>query len=331
MKSITMAVVLTSCALFGTKAYAHVQLDAPAEGEVLQVGSVFTIKWHILIQHETLGWNVWYSTSRADGPWISIAEDLPAGDPSVGSVHTYDWIVPDALADEVHVRVQQDNSGMDYEDVITARLSTGQLAECIDGDGDGYGSPGDSVCPNGALEDCDDTNIDINPGASEDCTSDGDQDCDGLADADDPDCERNTVVVEQIGLSFDPADITVAPGDTIEWRFTSGIHTVTSGSPCTADGRFDLPLDGSNTSASYTLPLEEPDGVIPYFCTPHCFLGMTGTITVSSDGDLDGSNNGDSPGGQTGGSVCGAGAAALMELALISLLCIRIRFRRQHR
>lgn len=90
-----------------------------------------------------------------------------------------------------------------------------------------------------------------------------------------------TITVNQVGFAFDPADITAAPGDTIEWNWASGTHTVTSGAPCVADGRFDSPLTSGNPTVSYVIPMDEPDGVIDYFCSPHCGpFNMVGTITV---------------------------------------------------
>ena len=60
---------------------------------------------------------------------------------------------------------------------------------CNDGDGDGYGDPGDPSCPGGGQTDCDDTDADVNPGATEDCYDGADNDCDGNADEWDPDCQ----------------------------------------------------------------------------------------------------------------------------------------------
>ena len=54
---------------------------------------------------------------------------------------------------------------------------------CDDDDGDGYGSPGDANCLNGAEEDCDDTDPDVYPGAEEVCNG-VDDDCDGDVDVD---------------------------------------------------------------------------------------------------------------------------------------------------
>jgi len=55
---------------------------------------------------------------------------------------------------------------------------------CTDVDGDGY-SPVGGAC---GLIDCNDTVITIHPGAPENCTNGLDDDCDGLIDANDPEC-----------------------------------------------------------------------------------------------------------------------------------------------
>ena len=207
--------------------------------------------------------------------------DLPPGSPILGSIHTYDWTVPDDPSDQVRVRVRMDNSGKDYYDISNGNLAIGSPGVCNDVDNDGYGSPGNPSCPNGAAGDCDDADPEINPGAAEVCNDFADNDCDELTDGDDPDCGGPTTHhVVQVGLTFDPADIVVAAGDTIEWHWADDIHTVTSGIPCTPDGRFNDPLDSANQVITYTVPLNEPGGVIPYFCIPDCLAGMIGTITV---------------------------------------------------
>ena len=83
------------------------------------------------------------------------------------------------------------------------------------------------------------------------------------------------------GASFIPADLTVAPGDTIRWTYGSGdFHTVTAGTKCIADNlHFNEFLHPGNPEVVYEVP-RKFEGVIPYFCIPHCGIGMVGTITV---------------------------------------------------
>jgi len=88
-----------------------------------------------------------------------------------------------------------------------------------------------------------------------------------------------THVVNQVGFSFAPVNITVLPGDTVEWHWSSGFHTVTSGLPCTSDGLFHELLDPANTLATFVIP-DDGTTLIPYLCVPHCGIGMTGTITI---------------------------------------------------
>ena len=105
-------------ALAASPASAHVAMDYPNGGEIFYEGDTVTIEWHVVIQHSLLNWDLWYSISGNTGPWTEIAVDLPPGDPTQGSVHTYDWIIPpEAVAGAVWVRVRMDNSGTDYYDV----------------------------------------------------------------------------------------------------------------------------------------------------------------------------------------------------------------------
>jgi len=98
-------------------AQAHVNLDAPNGGEQMVVGSQFTITWHILISHTLLNWDLSYSTNGPNGPFTLIVEDLAPGSGAVGSIHTYDWTVPNIPDDTMWILVKMDNVGTDYYDV----------------------------------------------------------------------------------------------------------------------------------------------------------------------------------------------------------------------
>lgn len=99
---------------------AHIVIQTPNGGEVFDAGSEVTIEWEITVRHITENWDIWYSTTGKDGPWIEIAMDLPVGDPSSGSLHSYQWIVPDVSSDQMRIRVQQDNLNFDYDDKSNA-------------------------------------------------------------------------------------------------------------------------------------------------------------------------------------------------------------------
>jgi len=66
---------------------------------------------------------------------------------------------------------------------------------CMDGDGDGYGDPGHNFHCTYTETDCDDSNPDVNPGATEGplgdptCSDTLDNDCDDLTDAEEPSCD----------------------------------------------------------------------------------------------------------------------------------------------
>jgi hypothetical protein len=102
--------------LFTGQVHAHVTLDFPNGGEVLEAGSVTQIEWHDVVTHGSADYDLWYSTTGPEGPWIVINSDLP---PS-GS---YDWVVPDTPSNQVRLRVQQDNSGVDYLDISDSDLA----------------------------------------------------------------------------------------------------------------------------------------------------------------------------------------------------------------
>ena len=77
-------VVAAAAALVMTNpARAHVRIIVPNGGEVLEVGSTYTIEWTIVIQHNQLNWDLWYSITGPGGPWTTIVENLPPDRKSV--------------------------------------------------------------------------------------------------------------------------------------------------------------------------------------------------------------------------------------------------------
>lgn len=91
-----------------------------------------------------------------------------------------------------------------------------------------------------------------------------------------------THTISQSGLSFTPQVLTIEVGDTVEWTWGNGNHTVTSGTDLSdpeVGALFDEPLDSANTLVTYTFT---ETGSRDYFCRPHVGLGMTGTVIVTA-------------------------------------------------
>ncbi len=118
-----VVVAVAAALVMANPARAHVRIIVPNGGEELEVGSTYTIRWTIVIQHNQQNWDLWYSTTGPGGPWTTIVANLPPGPFNVGSVHTYDWTIPDAVSDQVRVRVRMDNAGTDYFDISDGDLS----------------------------------------------------------------------------------------------------------------------------------------------------------------------------------------------------------------
>ena len=99
-------------------------------------------------------------------------------------------------------------------------------------------------------------------------------------------CSSDTVVDETAAIEvdvnssnvFSPKELTVKVGQTVRWVWKGGSHNVVSGSSCTADGNFTsgAPKAGGTYEKQF-----EVVGTFPYYCEPHCAVGMVGTITVT--------------------------------------------------
>ena len=89
-----------------------------------------------------------------------------------------------------------------------------------------------------------------------------------------------TVTVGPNGTdSFSPDPVAIHPGDTVQWTWAESGHTTTSGSPCSPDGVWNSGILARGATFSHTF---NTAGTFPYFCIPHCDMGMTGTITVAN-------------------------------------------------
>ena len=100
---------------------------------------------------------------------------------------------------------------------------------------------------------------------------------------------QTTHVVDQFGLSFSPQDLTIDVGDTVEWRWTVGDHTVTEGT-----GPFPTGSEAFNSLLSSSTPVfsvtfdaaflaanPRPGNLYDYYCVPHLSFAMVGTVTVN--------------------------------------------------
>jgi plastocyanin len=94
-------------------------------------------------------------------------------------------------------------------------------------------------------------------------------------------------VITQSGFAFSPGDIQINVGDSVQWVWTGGFHTVTNGlnlsDPALAT-LFDAPLDSAHPTFSHTFT---SPGTVPFFCRPHLLIGMTGSVTVLAASSVD--------------------------------------------
>jgi plastocyanin len=83
------------------------------------------------------------------------------------------------------------------------------------------------------------------------------------------------------GLSFSPANITIAPGEKVTWSWAGSPHSTTSDAtsgPEVWDS--GIQVLGSSFSHTFTTP-----GTYPYYCKVHSFPGgtmMNGSVTVAA-------------------------------------------------
>lgn len=98
-----------------------------------------------------------------------------------------------------------------------------------------------------------------------------------------PSADHTVVVGPGGSLVFDPGELSVAPGDTVQFSWDSNFHTVTVESR--PDGS-DWTGTGEEThDAGYThTHTFDTEGTYEYYCNPHRSSGMVGSITVGAGG-----------------------------------------------
>ncbi len=99
-----------------------------------------------------------------------------------------------------------------------------------------------------------------------------------------------THVVNQSGFTFVPEELTVEVGDTVEWHWFNGNHTVTSGidnDDPDAGHLFDVLFDNTNPVVSFTF---DTVGSVDYFSRPFVDVGMRGVIHVDASVPTEGSS-----------------------------------------
>ncbi|MBX3230108.1 MAG: hypothetical protein KIT84_25255 [Labilithrix sp.] len=81
------------------------------------------------------------------------------------------------------------------------------------------------------------------------------------------------------GFVFEPAQVRIKVGQTIRWTWMGGgEHNVVSGDNCTQDDKF--PRSGAPQGGGTYERKFDVAGTFPYFCEPHCSMGMKGEVIV---------------------------------------------------
>jgi plastocyanin len=89
-----------------------------------------------------------------------------------------------------------------------------------------------------------------------------------------------TVTVGNNCFCFTPASVTIHPGDTVRWTWSSTGHSSTSGTPGAPNGIWDSGILNQGAVFTHTF---NTAGSFPYYCTPHgACCGMRGTVNVTN-------------------------------------------------
>lgn len=106
--------------------------------------------------------------------------------------------------------------------------------------------------------------------------------CGAACSSEDPAVENDTNVVnvKLVPNRFDPPSVKIKVGQTVRWTWSGGTHNVVSGAECPpapGDGKFK---SGAPTAGGTFDKKFETAGTFPYYCEPHCSMGMKGEVIV---------------------------------------------------
>ncbi|MBK8727713.1 MAG: immunoglobulin domain-containing protein [Holophagaceae bacterium] len=87
-----------------------------------------------------------------------------------------------------------------------------------------------------------------------------------------------TIVVGSGGFVFAPDEVTVTVGTPVTFHWAASGHSMVIGNPCSPSGVLDSGIRSSGFELVFTPTVP---GDVPFFCSPHCGLGMTGVIHVN--------------------------------------------------
>jgi plastocyanin len=105
------------------------------------------------------------------------------------------------------------------------------------------------------------------------------QSTDGTDKDDELNAGPNAGSIAVNGHTFDPPEVHIKAGESVKWTWVSGSHNVVSGAACTPDGKFTSGSStiGPGSTFSHTF---DTAGTYPYYCDPHCGIGMVGKVIV---------------------------------------------------
>ncbi|MCF8379634.1 MAG: T9SS type A sorting domain-containing protein [Bacteroidales bacterium] len=120
----TLSLILSLQIISFFSAEAHVALTTPTGGETFIPGQTISISWQVVISHNTLNWDLFFSTDGG-ATWNIIQADISE------AALSYEWTVPDINTNQAKIRVVQDNVDSDYSDdsdnfTIAAPTGTGK-------------------------------------------------------------------------------------------------------------------------------------------------------------------------------------------------------------